>query len=183
MGYTHYWYQVEGESLDDWETFAELAKDICGITSSMEGELPFHLEKVEITNEHIWVEGNPSHESFVLQRTAKNPPWREGNTKVFTFCKTARKPYDKYVTALLIAAKDYWKESIQIGSDGFPEEWNEGLELYINARESEFPVKEELQKMIENSLNTEHESKTDSGSQRRQIFKNCHFDHGRTQGT
>lgn len=51
-----------------------------------------------------------------------------------SYCKTGRRPYDKVVTAILIAAIAYkvpgWEH---IGSDGYASDWNEsgGVELFI----------------------------------------------------
>ncbi|MCJ1461382.1 hypothetical protein MMC28_011764, partial [Mycoblastus sanguinarius] len=47
----------------------------------------------------------------------------------FTFCKTARKPYDETVTAILIRAKFRAGSGIMISSDGDWEEWGAGREL------------------------------------------------------
>ena len=51
------------------------------------------------------------------------------NGLCFSFCKTARKPYDRYVTACLMLAKFYFKDDIIISSDGDIEDWQEGIEL------------------------------------------------------
>jgi len=47
----------------------------------------------------------------------------------FWFCKTARKPYDKYVVATLILFKYYFGDKVELSSDGTSEEWHEGWEL------------------------------------------------------
>ena len=48
----------------------------------------------------------------------------------FEFCKTAQKPYDKYVVAMLIAVAQI-TDSISVSSDGDQEDWLEGLQLYV----------------------------------------------------
>ena len=55
------------------------------------------------------------------------------NPWVFNFCKTARKPYDTYVTATLIAALDHWgSDVVKVSSDGSIQEWEEGIEHYMD---------------------------------------------------
>lgn len=71
------------------------------------------------------------HETFVLQRKQWRDKYGEntGNT-LFSFCKTARKPYDLMVTACLILYKYYFKQDVEIGSDGDEEDWREAF-LFI----------------------------------------------------
>jgi len=63
--------------------------------------------------------GDNGHETMVLQRQGFG----------FQFCKTARKPYDRVVTALLILANFHSPYTWVITSDGEPDDWQEGLEL------------------------------------------------------
>jgi len=51
------------------------------------------------------------------------------NDSGFNFCKTARKPYDKVVTACLILLKHYFN-FIEVSSDGDLDEWKYGIELF-----------------------------------------------------
>lgn len=67
-----------------------------------------------------------AHESFILRR----------NTGHNGCCKTARKPYDDIVTAILIRAtqllgNEYMEGSgrTEIGSDGSWDEWDDGRDL------------------------------------------------------
>lgn len=57
---------------------------------------------------------------------------------VFDFCKTAEKPYDEVVTAILIRAKHHYGTSVEITSDGVWSEWSPGaflcVELFGEAR-------------------------------------------------
>jgi hypothetical protein len=75
-----------------------------------------------ITNEFIYFNGieRQAHESFVLHRQL-----RLG----FHFCKTARKPYDDYVVALLCLANHLSKDTWEFTSDGEAKEWGQGLQL------------------------------------------------------
>tara|TARA_B100001559_G_scaffold296902_1_gene280314 strand:- start:2568 stop:2981 length:414 start_codon:yes stop_codon:yes gene_type:complete len=63
--------------------------------------------------------GNNGHETMVLQRDGEG----------FQFCKTAHKPYDRAVTALLILADFHSPNTWLVKSDGAPDDWQEGLEL------------------------------------------------------
>ena len=47
----------------------------------------------------------------------------------FNFCKTAAKPYDLVVTAILVLAEHFSEGHFKVSSDGDPEDWAEGLAL------------------------------------------------------
>jgi len=65
-----------------------------------------------------------AHETFCLR-----PFEFEGTNK---FCKTARKPYDLLVKAVLISAKRHLGKDIEIDSDGDLEDWKEAIQFYQN---------------------------------------------------
>jgi hypothetical protein len=82
-----------------------------------------------LTDSIIAINGDErnAHESFILRCNV----WENGNC-----CKTARKPYDEVVTAILIRATqllgtDYMEGSgkDEIGSDGDWDEWIRGRDL------------------------------------------------------
>lgn len=84
-----------------------------------------------ISNSEIRFNGDASkgedHETFVLEK----------NGSGFQFCKTARKPYDRYVKAVLLVAKAVAPAAVEISSDGDGEAgcWDEGqriANLYLN---------------------------------------------------
>lgn len=121
MGYTHYWeihsaldtpdqnhhvawYDFIGE-VHKLEDAFQQAEPICG----------------ETTIEAVYVNGiaEEGHEDFVLTPEVTG----------FDFCKTARKPYDTLVTAILLLAKDTFGERISIRSDGNDEEWQAGRDF------------------------------------------------------
>ena len=70
MGYTHYWYAKAKTELPNWEQFTEKVNLIVGNDGA--GVLPSALQKAEVTDAHVWIEGNPSHESFVFERVPKH---------------------------------------------------------------------------------------------------------------
>ena len=49
--------------------------------------------------------------------------------EIFGFCKTARKPYDIVVQAVLILYKEYFGNKVGIGSDGCASDWQQAFEL------------------------------------------------------
>jgi hypothetical protein len=55
---------------------------------------------------------------------------RKGESEHFDFCKTAMKPYDAVVTAILIRAKVIYGSCVSISSDGDWQEWQAGRDLY-----------------------------------------------------
>ena len=131
MGYTHYWRQQRDFTDTEWQELTRLAKLIIadneGILSDGFGE----GGKPEVNGEHIWFNGlgEDSHETFCI--TKKKPE------EDFQFCKTARKPYDKYVVAVLCALYNLSNVPPQrnrnahpmrkITSDGNTADWTEGL--------------------------------------------------------
>ena len=70
-----------------------------------------------------------SHETFILTPAING----------FNFCKTARKPYDVAVTALLIYIYSI-KSNIKITSDGNYEDWQAGADLLFKARGEYFII-------------------------------------------
>lgn len=67
------------------------------------------------------------HETFSLTRKAwKQKNHKEQEDKLFSFCKTARKPYDLMVQACLILYKHYFPY-VEIHSDGNMNEWSEAF--------------------------------------------------------
>ena len=129
MGYTHYWRQLRDFTDTEWQELTRLAKLII---ADNEGTLSDGFGdggKPEVNGEHIWFNGlgEDSHETF---RITKKKPEED-----FEFCKTARKPYDKYVVAVLCALYNIevkeWPlgdgKIMSISSDGNTEDWTEGL--------------------------------------------------------
>tara|TARA_B100000949_G_C14283177_1_gene452849 strand:- start:2640 stop:3119 length:480 start_codon:yes stop_codon:yes gene_type:complete len=133
MGYTHYWYRPK--ELDS-DNFSNAIKDIALLFSYTEGqEYPvgythakqivdvYELNRREINFNGIREDG---HENFHIsddRYSTEDKYWK------FDFCKTARKPYDKYVVACLYIFKYHLGDDIKITSDGDEEDWNEGIEM------------------------------------------------------
>lgn len=99
MGYTHYWNPTRGFSDSEWFQLAGfvgsllVAADKAGIALATT-----YGEKDAVAFNGV---GDEGHEIFVLEKDATG----------FAFCKTARKPYDAVVVAVLVRASEI--------SDGF----------------------------------------------------------------
>ena len=124
MGYTHYWRPTRDLTEDEWDNIRQVAKTILkdnhGIILDNE---PTDSQNLSITYESILCNGigDDGHETFYLTRKMRND---------FEFCKTAQKPYDKYIVAMLIAVTQI-TDSITVSSDGDQSDWLEGLQLYV----------------------------------------------------
>jgi hypothetical protein len=71
-----------------------------------------------------------AHESFYWAGIPTQSEWRKDEPDFFEFCKTAMKPYDAVVTAILIRAKTIYGSCVRISSDGDWHEWQAGRDMY-----------------------------------------------------
>ena len=117
MGYTHYWTLQNGIEQSAWNKFLKVAREI--ITTAEEAGV---LIEDNSAGSAIFINGvgEQSHETFVI--TSEDVG--------FNFCKTAQKPYDSVVTAILILAKTVFKNDIEVSSDGSWLDWQGGRLLY-----------------------------------------------------
>lgn len=147
MGYTHYWTQVRDFTRKEWR---EVSADIAEILKDAEHNQGIPLANAggepgtspEFTSDYIYFNGlgDDSHETMCVHR--KRPPKEEWQRKRGTdFCKTAHKPYDLAVTAVLCYLATVTRrldpasgepvigsEIFSVSSDGSGAEWVEGLE-------------------------------------------------------
>jgi hypothetical protein len=146
MGYTHYWYKNFAVSRDVFiEKYQQLVPVAVKIIELARAS-GISLE-AEVTPDDIYLNGvgKYGHETFLWlpghSTGSLNMAWKTGEYArfeegVFACCKTARKPYDTVVIAILCAAKGiYGDELVHISSDGDMDgdEWAEGRELYADA--------------------------------------------------
>ena len=138
MGYTHYWRQLRDFTDTEWQELMRLTKLI---TAS--GGRDITLSEFNINNEEIRFNGygEEGHETFLItkkKRAKADYEEQEAYDRqgAFEFCKTAHKPYDKYVVAVLcalynMAGQKEWPlgdgKIMSISSDGNTEDWTEGL--------------------------------------------------------
>ncbi len=164
MGYTHYWRQPP--TLDK-ERFLMLGEDVKELLSrlpkaSLSAGGYFSTEALiiagmggdgdpQITSDLIGFNGaEPNeYESFCFERvrtpryTGDAPDAETGLW--FTFCKTARNPYDLMVCATLLLVKHHLPE-VQVKSDGDPDDWESArawyTQVFNRALPSDGPWKE-----------------------------------------
>ena len=137
MGYTHYWRQLRDFTDTEWQELMRLTKLI---TASSGRDII--LSEFNINNEEIRFNGygEEGHETFLItkkKRAKADYEEQEAYDRqgAFDFCKTAQKPYDKYVVAVLCALYNIevkeWPlgdgKIMSISSDGNTEDWTEGL--------------------------------------------------------
>ena len=138
MGYTHYWRQLRDFTDTEWQELMRLTKLI---TASSGRDII--LSEFNINNEEIRFNGygEEGHETFLItkkKRAKRQYEEQEAYDRqgAFEFCKTAHKPYDKYVVAVLcalynMAGQKEWPlgdgKIMSISSDGNTEDWTEGL--------------------------------------------------------
>jgi hypothetical protein len=122
MGYTHYWKIPKTVPNGDWH---DIVRDVAKIIEAT--NIPLALEydepekKPEISPWCIQFNGvgDDGHETFLIK-----PDLEE-----FSFCKTARKPYDTVVVAVLAYLGSVWPQYFDISSDGDPADWEDGIAL------------------------------------------------------
>lgn len=140
MGYTHYWYRKPRLDKSRWDEFIE---DVNKLLE--EADIPLsYFYKGEVRNGYkatsVMVNfngvGDDSHENVYIPRNFKKEEWQKANENghYFACCKTAYKPYDKYVTAVLILFKAHFGDDVTLASDGEPKEWEEGRKLIDNQK-------------------------------------------------
>jgi len=143
MGYTHYWRQLRSFSAAEWQqmsaeiqTILDHAEHRYGIRlcngAGDRGTKPEFFPSVIMFNGS----GDEAHETFLIdQARPKTEAWQEAVGS--GFCKTARKPYDTAVTAVLcylsafhlLGDENECKPLYSISSDGAGRNFMAGLEL------------------------------------------------------
>ena len=128
IGYSHYFKQVREATVEEWSKIIEdTNKIIDGAGVPLWAEYTAPNSSPTVNEKEIVFNGcgDDGHETFFLQREKYNE---------FNFCKTARKPYDVVVCAILIAAEHHAPGAWDIGSDGDYsgegcDEWGPALKL------------------------------------------------------
>jgi len=120
MGYTHYWKTKGGITLDyvKFHTFQEGVKQIIEI--AIDAGIDLEVDSSPANYVSFNGPNELGHESFIFEKTLEE----------FNFCKTAGKPYDMAVVAVLIHAKKIFGDDITIKSDGNWDDWEGGRFLY-----------------------------------------------------
>jgi hypothetical protein len=134
MGYTHYWTQTADFSRAQW---LNITAHIRAILDDAEQRYEIRLAdgmgergtRPEFEPDHLRFNGSgdQAHETFVVYRV--RPPkesWQP--RRGMDFCKTARKPYDTAVTAVLCYLASFQGKH-RVSSDGRGRDFLSGLEL------------------------------------------------------
>lgn len=146
MGYTHYWRQKRDFTVAEWSKIEDCAKKL---VFSMEGRKTLEHEKkqsdhVRVSERNIVFNGkrkyNLDHETFCLEKDVHFSEYDNPKEGAFNFCKTANKPYDKFVTAMLIAAQSIAPDVLKVTSDGWRDEWTEGQKLLAKYLIADIPA-------------------------------------------
>ena len=129
MGYTHYW-ELPEIGKETWAKIQAASKEVVAEVTNLQLEYD-NPDPPLVDSDYIRFNGQGSagHETFFLERDG---------LRGFNFCKTARKPYDEAVTAVLCIVGHHLtragtlKEPYHISSDGYFSDWT-GRELATKA--------------------------------------------------
>lgn len=148
MGYTHYWYRKRDFTTKEWSAIREdvssIIKLYCHhIQEESDIARPPIVSAVAVRFNGIGVEG---HETFLVTRLMpERMEWERDQDEVFTFCKTAHKPYDMAVMLCLLVMARH-SDSIRIESDGnWSAEWAPARDMFkkLFEVEAQCPFKKE----------------------------------------
>ena len=133
MGYTHYWKKIEELDQDKWNDFTKDVESLLedSTTIQFEDDVP---KPPKITKDYIRFngKGEKGHETFIFDRKQAMHSWtkvEDTDGMYFNFCKTAYKPYDLYVVAVLALASLHFGDDILLSSDGSTHDLRTGHEL------------------------------------------------------
>jgi hypothetical protein len=141
MGYTHYFKQVKEIDDDKWDNICKDAKQIVKYCDENGIELVSNDSRVKglVQRSKGFINlngvGQNSHETFYIQKELM---------KEFNFCKTAHKPYDLAVTAILLIIEHHVPGNFKIGSDGDVSEWEPAATLNFNLFKYGFIIPPEI---------------------------------------
>jgi hypothetical protein len=122
MGFTHYWRRPDKlVPAKAWDAFIA---DVRKIFKAHEGliareyDLPDRAPVADDTEVRFNGIGPDGHETFHLTRDFEPCQWRKDDEDQFAFCKTARKPYNQVVTAVLSCVEHHLGDTFNVSSDG-----------------------------------------------------------------
>jgi hypothetical protein len=123
MGYTITWIHNRAFTTQEWGLIREAAINVFNRLKQVKGG--DGTGRPVIDNSDIIFNGDRAkeedHETFQLTKCDSG----------HQFCKTARKPYDRYVKAILVIANYYAPGALEVTCDGDNEEgcWDEGVRI------------------------------------------------------
>lgn len=121
MGYTHYWELSKDSKALSKQCLEDVKKVIEQHKKIIQFEDDNNKEPI-VTNTAIRFNGigENGHETFYFETPPKEDEYRKFREGVlFSFCKTAKKPYDIVVCKLLLILKADLQKNMKLSSDGF----------------------------------------------------------------
>lgn len=123
MGYTHYWRMSRDFTALEWEQISGAASELIKASpTELAGGYRHENEPPAIDKEVIYFNAKKEDEQcedFCLTAGCQD----------FEFCKTAARPYDTVVVAILAFAAKVAPSAITVSSDGDEQDWKDGLKF------------------------------------------------------
>jgi hypothetical protein len=139
MGYTHYCRRVKelpsdkfNQFSNDCKAIAAYAKKVHGIDiSGWDGNGDPVFDAGEVCFNGSFADGD-DYETFRIERVYEPNQFEDVDESgmYFTFCKTARRPYDIVVLGCLLFAKFRFGNLVKITSDGGSDALNEAYSVF-----------------------------------------------------
>lgn len=148
MGYTHYFTKKAAIPAKEWHAIATRAKRIIEVTTvplAFEYDEPEEKPVADASQIRFNGVGNDGHETFLL--TPDGPEQSKGKYDEgggFAFCKTARKPYDLAVCAVLLVVNKFAGKIVEVASDGTRDEWADAKAFAERVLGEELPYPPEV---------------------------------------
>lgn len=137
MGYTHYYEQKRSFTdaewsliVKGWRLISKEAKHYLDDKSNLDSAHAKH----KLVDPYFDINGigDEAHENFVLFKYLEHPRDLRNPVNGSGFVKTARKKYDRYVVALLILINNVAPNAFVVRSDGFLDDWFDGMDILKN---------------------------------------------------
>ncbi len=130
MGYTHYWTQTKNLSPAAMTEIGQTVRKIIAAAPDVvirgwdgAGKPTIDLETISLNGDGVL-----AHETFAINAVRSLPYDGADDDRLgWSFCKTAYKPYDVVVTAILTCLAD--RHGFTVESDGEAHEWANGVAL------------------------------------------------------
>ena len=121
MGYTHYWRRHPDAGKSGRASYPEAIECVLHLLNDSRVKALI-VNDSDASNISFNGVNALAHKDFIIPTELTHIP-------DFSFCKTACKPYDVVVVAVLATIADFAPHSLLVTSDGVPKEWADGCEL------------------------------------------------------
>jgi len=132
MGYTHYWYRPRTIGKPIW---GEIARDVTKVLAEVDKTKPLAghdgTGSMSLGRDEIVFNGREpeDYETFCLTRVCATRCRDDHDGRHFDFCKTAKRPYDLAVMAVLVVLKHHLKDAAVVYTDGENADWHPAMFL------------------------------------------------------